>query len=84
MGAQRYGISLSLQLFMQLDISVVSAAHVIGYLKHMYSYCNLSRVEIRYFSEVEIPIKHSSLYNKINTHPVNELFNYNALVFDMG
>ena len=43
--------------------SEVSAADWISQI-HVKSYRNLSRVVILFFSVVEIPIKHSSLYNK--------------------
>ena len=33
---------------------------------HVKNYRNFSRVVIRFFSVVEIPIKHSSLYNKVS------------------
>ena len=40
----------------------VRCQQLIGYLKHTrnWNYCNFSRILIRFFSVVEIPIKHSS------------------------
>ena len=37
---------------------------LIGDLKHTLNYRNFLRVEIQFFSVVEIPIKHSSLFDK--------------------
>ena len=37
---------------------------LIGFLKHVKNYRNISRVVIRFLSVVESPMKHSSLYNK--------------------
>ena len=49
--------------FMVLNRAIIdmSAAD----LKHTQNYRNFSGAEIRFFSLVEIPMKHSSLYTKI-------------------
>ena len=34
---------------------------------HVKNYCNFSRVEVQFVSEMGIPIKHSWLYNEVIT-----------------
>ena len=48
------------------QIERVTCQQLIGDLKHVKNYRNFSHVKIRFFSVVEIPIKHSSLYKKRN------------------
>ena len=50
---------------MALNMEQVMCQQLIGYLKHVKNDHNFSHVVIQFFSVVEIPIEHSSLYNKI-------------------